>query len=198
MSVTTQSFVFGITLAISVGPIAMLIINRSINCGLLTGVVTGTAAAFADLTYGVISFAAGSLIYALLAEHEFWLRTGASAVLILFGGWMLWGATRNRNRHISYSNSTCKGVFASTYALTIANPLTIVAFSGFAAQHATKELSLVIVSSITLFAGSLVVQLALAYFGSTLRRHISNPSVIFYLNMLSGLSIIGMGLAKVL
>lgn len=198
MDATIQSFIFGLTLAISVGPIAMLIINRSINCGLRTGAVAGTAAAFADLTYGVLSFVTGSVIYAVLAEYEFWIRAAASVVLVLFGGWMLWGAIRNRNHKIAVTSSTCKGVFGYTYALTIANPLTIVAFTGFAAMHATNELRLIIFSSIALFAGSLVVQLVLVYFGSALKRHISNPLVTFYLNIFSGLSIMCMGLAKIL
>lgn len=196
MTTSISSFIFGITIAISVGPIAMLIINRSINCGLRNGILSGAAAAFADLTYGIISFSAGSAIYSLFIEHERWLQTVASAVLILFGGWMLLNAMKSRNSIITVSDALCKGAFVSTYALTIANPLTIVAFTGFAAQSAINGFSTIMLSSAALFAGSLIIQISLALFGSALKAYISNPIVMFYLNVLSGFSIIGLGLMK--
>jgi len=49
-----QTFIFGITLAISIGPIAILILNRSMNCGLKNGVLSGLGAATADLTYALV------------------------------------------------------------------------------------------------------------------------------------------------
>ncbi len=36
-----QTFVFGITLAIAIDPIAILILNRSINCGFKNGALCG-------------------------------------------------------------------------------------------------------------------------------------------------------------
>ncbi|PRY03948.1 threonine/homoserine/homoserine lactone efflux protein [Pontibacter ummariensis] len=197
MNTALSSFIFGLTIAISIGPIALLIINRSINCGLRNGVLSGAAAAFADLTYGIVSFSVGSALYVLL-EHEALLQRIASAVLILFGAWMLLGAIRSRNTLQLMSDAPCKGVFASTYALTMANPLTILAFTGFAAQFAMTDFQTIVVNSIALFAGSLIIQITLALFGSALRTYISHPAVIFYLNILSACLIIGLGLMKVM
>lgn len=197
MNPVITSFIFGITIAVSIGPIAMLIINRSINCGLRVGITTGIAAASADLTYAIISFVAGSAIYGLLVHFEFWLRTAASLILLSFGSWMLWNAVRNRKKSIGALNNSCDRVFGSTYALTMANPLTIVAFSSFAAQSAITGFSTVVLSSIALFTGSLIIQMGLAFFGDTVKKHIGNSGTVFYLNVLSSIAIISMGLLKV-
>jgi hypothetical protein len=127
-------------------------------------------------------------------EYEFWLQTVASAILMLFGGWMPLGAVRNRNRSIYCFRLFLYGCVYFNVCTYNGKPITIVAFSGFAAQHAIKDLNLVIISSIVLFSGSFAIQIPLSLFGSALKRHISNPSVIFYFNFL----IIGMGLRKVL
>lgn len=198
MDITVHSFLFGVTLAISVGPIAMLIMTRSINCGLRAGILTGATAALADLTYALISFLAGSGIYMLFMEFKLLLQIFSSLVLVLFGSWMIIGAFRNRNSRLSTSGSSCKRIFASTYVLTILNPLTIVAFIGFATQHAIENGIIALISSIALFAGSLVIQLVFAFFGNILKQWMSSPSAFLYLNTLSGSLIIGMGLMKFL
>lgn len=163
MNTFASSFIFGIPIAISVGTIAMLIINRSINCGLLIDILSGTAAAFAELTYGVISFTAGSAIYAMLMAYEGWLQMLASAVLILFGGWMFLNAVKTSSSVATALDASFKGVFVLTYALTIANRLIIVAFTGFAAQSAISGFSTILLGSAALFAGSFLIQLTLAF-----------------------------------
>jgi threonine/homoserine/homoserine lactone efflux protein len=54
------SFLFGITIAIAVGPITLLIVNNSINCGISNGIRSGAAAATADFTYALVAFLAGT------------------------------------------------------------------------------------------------------------------------------------------
>jgi len=196
MTTILSSFIFGITLAISIGPIAMLIINRSINCRLQTGILTGLAAAFADFTYCIISFVAGAAISVLLIHYEVLLKDFASITLIFFGAWLLLNAFKNSNKVVNNSGSSCNRPFISTYALTLANPLTIVAFSGFAAQSAIRSFNVIIFSSIALFAGSFLIQVSLALFGTALKKFISNRSIIFFLNIISSSSIIGLGLLK--
>ncbi|KAA9036581.1 hypothetical protein FW778_18365 [Ginsengibacter hankyongi] len=196
MTTILSSFIFGITLAISIGPIAMLIINRSINCRLQAGILTGLAAAFADFTYCIISFVAGAAISALLIHYEVLLKDFASITLILFGGWMLLNAIKSGDNVVNNSGSSCNKPFISTYALTMANPLTIVAFSGFAAQSAVRSFNVIVFSSIALFAGSFLIQVSLALFGTALKKFISNRSIVFFLNIINSSSIIGMGLLK--
>lgn len=190
------SFIFGLTIAVSIGPIALLIINRSINCGLRKGLVTGLAAASADFTYAIVSFLSGAAITALLIQYEFWLHAFASGILILFGLWMLFNAIKSRKREITSNNSSCDRAFITTYALTIANPLTIIAFTGFAAQSSISGLSTIVFCSVALFAGSLIIQMLLALFGNQLKKHISNSSAIFYLNIMSASFITLLGFIK--
>jgi threonine/homoserine/homoserine lactone efflux protein len=56
-----EAFLFGFTLAIAVGPIAILIFNQTINCGLKTGIFSALGAASADLTYAILTFSSGGI-----------------------------------------------------------------------------------------------------------------------------------------
>lgn len=114
MNNLASSFIVGITIPISVGPIVMLISNRGPNHGLKTGHLSVTSAAFTDFTFRIISYAAGSVIYALLIEYEGWLQMPVSAVLILFGRWMFLNEVKTSSRVATALDASFKGVFVTT------------------------------------------------------------------------------------
>src|SRR5690606_21014990 len=119
-----ESFLFGVTLAIAIGPIALLIINLSMTAGLTAGVRSGFGAALADLTYGVAAFLGAGGVQSWLAEGEESIRITASLILAVLGLYMLWSAVR------SFGTSRMPAVIeghplVATYLLTLSNPLTL-------------------------------------------------------------------------
>ncbi len=75
------------------------------------------------------------------------------------------------------------------------NPLTIVAFAGFAGQLPLAGSTLrAVVLALAVFLGSIVVQLFLALTGAQFGRRLTNPSVLRALNAASGIGIIAFGL----
>jgi threonine/homoserine/homoserine lactone efflux protein len=197
-----KAFLFGFTLAISVGPIAILIINQSINFGLLNGVKCGMGAALADYFYAFVSFIGGHLIFNLLQNHKNVITLVSSLVLIAFGLWMVYQAWRKlKNVEMqSRISSTVLSTrpFATTFALTIVNPLTVVVFMGLSGQYQNLTMTKVALVATAVFLGSLVVQLLLALFGSQMAILLKNNKVLVYMNIISGLAIMGFGVMKFL
>ncbi|MFD2244782.1 LysE family translocator [Pontibacter ruber] len=197
---TIKAFLFGLTLAISIGPIAILIINTGLSSGLKNGLMSGLGAAFADLTYSILAFTVGTLLVSFLNLNQQYFALSTSFVLILFGLWMLKGSLR-LGENVSKNSETVQkpgtNYLLSTYLLTVVNPLTIVAFLGFSGQLVSPVMPLyqVLFLSLSIFAGSILVQSALACFGATLGRIFHNPGVVRVLNIGSSLSIIGFGAA---
>jgi len=191
-----KSLLFGFTIALAVGPIALLIVNYGVTRGFASASRSALGAGLADLTYAIVAFVAGNLLVARLEAHRPSFEVIAALVLIAFGAYMLFGALRAARAVDAAASPTAGKELATTYALTLLNPLTIIAFAGFAGQlplagSAARALLL----ALAVFLGSITVQLALAAAGAQLRRSLRNPTVLRSLNAVSGLGIVAFGLA---
>ncbi|MBC5991747.1 LysE family translocator [Pontibacter cellulosilyticus] len=192
-----KAFIFGVTIAIAVGPIAILIINRGLNSGLKSGALSGVGAALADFTYGIIAFTLGTVIVGFLKTNQLYFSYATAGVLFLFGAWMLKGSLRETPPTEAKQEVGKGNYLLSTYLLTIVNPLTIILFLGFSGQLISPVTGFVdiILLAAAIFSGSLIIQLMLAFFGASLGRFIRNRSVIRLLNIASSILIIGFGVA---
>jgi len=195
------AFLFGLTLAISIGPIAILIINQSINCGIRAGIACGFGAALADFTYALVAFKLGSFLQHFITGKEGVFQLTSSLVLSAFGIWMVFSSLKHFNGYKKTGDTlplVCRKPLMTTYLLTIANPLTIIVFSGISGQMQISTGTDIILYSFLLFCGSLVVQLFLATLGIGLRRFFYRPKVLTSLNLLSGVGIIVLSIVKYL
>jgi len=193
-----HALVFGFTLAIAIGPIALLIIHNGINHGLLVAVRSGVGAAAADLVYSLLAFAVGSSVMAALTSHAQLIRVVSALLLIGIGAWLAWEALHSRARQQTGATSGNRGFapgFWTTFGLTLANPLTLVIFIGFAGQLSPGGDSLeAFYYSVCIFLGSLIVQMGLALLGASIGKWLANPRVIAVLNFGSGAAIVAFGL----
>ena len=196
-----RAFAFGATIAIAIGPIALLIVNYGLTSGWRAAVESGLGAALADFTYGLVAFAAGHALAPALEAREGGIRLVASAVLVGFGVWMAVSAIRRRGTEArpAAGPRAPGGPLVATYLLTIVNPLTVIAFLGFAVQLPLGG-SLVRSAwyAACLFAGSLCVQMLLAATGAGLGRVVADPRWVTAANVASGAGIAAFGVAGLL
>ena len=195
-----RAFVFGVTLAIAIGPIALLIIRFAVTNGFRAGIASACGAALADLTYATIAVSVGNVIAPTLAAHTTQAYAIAALTLIAFGLWLLWTAIRPGANSPSTADipSTARSTLAplfTTYALTAANPLTVIAFLAFLAQLPLDAPAMTrVVAAGGLFAGSLSIQLVLAAGGAVLGRVFASARSLRLLNAVSGGGILLFGL----
>jgi threonine/homoserine/homoserine lactone efflux protein len=192
-----QTFIFGITLAISIGPIAILILNQSINCGFKNGALCGIGAATADLTYAITAFTAGSLLLPLLERQKESIPIVSSVVLIVFSFWMIYSTLKKRcsGNNQKYTLA-CKWPFLTTYGLTIVNPLTIVVFAGYAGLVSADGHGNSFIHALVIFIASFTIQILIALAGSKLARFFSNQRTLLYFNLASSVGIMVIGISK--
>jgi threonine/homoserine/homoserine lactone efflux protein len=192
-----QTFIFGITLAISIGPIAILILNQSINCGLRNGAWCGLGAATADFSYAIVTFTIGGLLIPLIENQKEIIPIVSSAVLVIFSLWMIYTTLKKQSSEKKSKYSlTCKYPFLTTYGLTIANPLTIVVFAGYAGVLTSDEEANIYIHALIIFIASLSVQMLIAFAGSKLAIFFSRPKTLLYFNLASALGIMLLGISK--
>jgi threonine/homoserine/homoserine lactone efflux protein len=182
-------FLFGMTLAAAVGPIALLIINTGLSRGLSAALAAGLGAATADLLFALLAFTVGAMLLPSLQAYREELQWVSALVLVLLGLWMILSALRARGDALrAAAPARASGPFLSTLLLTMVNPLTIILFAGFATQQlgVGDSPQSPVFLAIALFLGSLTVQSALALGGAALARVITDNRARLWLNGLSG------------
>ncbi|HEY9763208.1 MAG TPA: LysE family transporter [Trichocoleus sp.] len=185
-----KGVVLGLSIAAPVGPIGLLCIRRTLAQGQLVGLVSGLGAATADGLYGFVAAFGLTLVSQAMVEHAYWLR--------LIGGLFLCylGATTFLSKPAENpASSTGKGLaaaYASTFALTLTNPATILSFIAIFAGLGIVEPGRNLISSslivIGVFLGSALWWLILS-FGVNLFRASLNPKRLGWLNKLAGAAI---------
>ncbi|BBK33901.1 lysine transporter LysE [Allostella humosa] len=125
-------------IAAPVGPVGVLCVRRTIFEGPVYGFVSGLGAAVADALFGIVAAFGLTVISDFLIGHQGWLKGVGAAFLLFIGGRaLLW---ERDSAPAPISGDSLLGAFASTFALTVTNPITILAFAGvFAAAGLSGE-----------------------------------------------------------
>lgn len=66
-----KAFIFGFILSLSIGPIAILVLNNGIQHGYTVAVRSAIGAALADYCYALISFIVGTWIITSFSEYHY-------------------------------------------------------------------------------------------------------------------------------
>jgi threonine/homoserine/homoserine lactone efflux protein len=154
-----KGMLVGIVIALPTGPVGVLCIRRTLLHGRLAGLVSGLGAASADAVFGIIAAFGLTFVSQLLFDYQGWLRlVGAGFLLYIgisaFNGDPFEGARSQRDPEDLLAD------YASAFALTISNPITILAFLaifasiGFSGAEATLGRAAILVLGVWL--GSLL------------------------------------------
>lgn len=122
-----QSLWIGLSIAAPVGPIGLLVIQRTLRHGGAVGLATGLGAAVADAAYGAVgAFGVSALIRALQGARVPLALVGSAFLLWL--AWRTWTATAPAAGAEVKSGPGLLASFAGTFVLTLSNPATILSF----------------------------------------------------------------------
>lgn len=128
MNVFLQGFAIGFAIAVPVGPIALLCIRRTIIDGRIAGFVTGLGAATADTIFGVIVALGLTAILDFLQRHHGTIQLIGGIFLVIIGilNCRAKAPVASNAQPVHARNLTV--AYFTTTLLTLANPITIVAF----------------------------------------------------------------------
>lgn len=122
-----KGMIIGFSIAAPVGPIGVLCIRRTLADGRLAGLAAGLGAATADACYGCLSGFGLTFVTGALTAHQGWLQPLGGAVLCWLG-WRTVRAHPATQAAVSRGRGLA-GAYASTFLLTLTNPMTILAFT---------------------------------------------------------------------
>lgn len=128
MPIFLQGLLLGFSIAAPVGPIGVLCIRRTLVDGRLAGFLSGLGAATADMLYGAVAAFGLTAVMNLLVNAQPWLRAVGGLFLLYLGIRTFFAKPAPES---APARSTgLFSAYASTFLLTVTNPMTILAFLG--------------------------------------------------------------------
>ncbi|MDI6763180.1 MAG: LysE family transporter [Thermodesulfobacteriota bacterium] len=122
-----KGLIIGFSIAAPVGPIGLLCIRRTLAEGRTSGLVSGLGAATADAIYGCIAGFGLTFISTLFISHQVWFRVVGGLFLCYLG--LKAFLSRPAEQPASSKGNGLIGAYASTFFLTLTNPMTILSFA---------------------------------------------------------------------
>jgi len=189
-----RGFLIGLSVAATVGPMAVLCIRRTLAEGRRAGLATGLGVATADGCYGLVAALGLTVVSGALLGVQVWLRLIGGGFLCYLGLRTLRAAPAERAANASASN--LPRAYASALALTLTNPLTILSFAaifaglGAATGGGYKTAALLVLG---VFVGSATWWVILTTVVVALRARVT-PRGLRWVNRVSGAVILGFGL----
>ena len=192
-----KGIVVGAVIAVPVGPVGVLCLRRTIFEGRLAGLVSGLGAATADALFGVVAAFSLTFVSDWLIGWQDWLRAAGGVYLLYSGGSALLSKPQDKIAEQSDAESLFRD-FASAFALTITNPLTILVFLaiftalGLGGTQATLVRAAILVLGV--WFGSFLWWLALSLGIGTIRSSIE-PRHLAWISRVSGIILFATGTA---
>ena len=189
----------GFSIAAPVGPIGVLCIRRTLAEGRVSGLLSGLGAATADALYGCIAGFGLVFVSNFLVSQQVWLR-------LVGGVFLCWLGMRTLLAKPTEQSGSPKamglaGAYASTFFLTLTNPMTIISFAaifaGLGLANRSGNYASATILVLGVFSGSALWWLILSG-GVGLFRDKFNPHGLKWVNRISGMIITGFGLYALL
>jgi threonine/homoserine/homoserine lactone efflux protein len=186
----------GFIVSAPLGPVGVMCIQRTINRGVKSGIVSGMAAAAADTVYAIIAILGLGFVIEFIKEEKYWIQLVGALLIILFAIKTFYTNPAVEVRNNRNKKSKPLGEFLSIFFVTLTNPAVFFAFIAMFAwlnivnEEASYVSALLLVGSI--FLGALswwyILSAAVNKFRSKIR--LKN---IWWLNKIMGIIIFVLG-----
>lgn len=189
----TEGISVGFIASIPLGPIGILCIQRTLSKGRRSGFASGAGAATSDFLYAVVAGFSVSMVTNFVEQHRQILYACGAIVLVILGLKMMFNKPhRQIRRQRDGKQSNLWQDYASTFFLTISNPLALVVFMGLftlMGVHATRIERVAVVCGV--LAGALCWWLLLTVMVGLFRKKLTLRRLL-YVNRIAGATIVGL------
>jgi len=134
-----KGIIIGFIVAVPVGPIGILCINRALSGGPAYGLFSGLGVATADAIAAAIAALGLTVVSGFFLDQEAWLRVVGGFFLCYLGFRTF--SIRPQVQSISTREYSPAGAYSSAFLLTFSNPVTVLSFVAIYAGLGVGNLS---------------------------------------------------------
>lgn len=194
-----KGLAIGVLCSAPMGPVGILIVNRTMNKGRLYGMATGLGAAVSDLIYALITGLGVSFVMNFVSDERylFWLKLGGGLMLLGFGLHLFFSnplagfRPKKKGKRGTVAHNAVTG-----FLITLSNPLIIILLTAFYSLFTfvvPNHLLEMTMGYLSIFAGAILWWLGLTYAIKKMRNRIT-PRGMLYFNRSVGTFVIVLAL----
>lgn len=187
-----EGITIGLCTSIPVGPIAILIIQRTLQKGRLHGFFSGLGAASSDTFYALLALIGLSVVLSFIEENKLIIQIAGSSIMMLFGIYIFFQNPAKNIEKSKTEKSSYWQDYLTSFLLTLSNPLMIFLYIGLFAQYnfisSESHLMEIVIGICSVFAGAGLWWFLITLLASIFRKRF-NIRGLWILNKATGLLI---------
>lgn len=193
LTLLIKGIVIGFLVSIPLGPIGILVIQRTVNKSRLAGLLSGMGAALSDTLYAVIAGFSLTFLIDFIREHEMIFQAFGALVVLALGVHIFFKNPVTDLRRNKLKGNTHFQDIISSFLVTFSNPLTVFVFlavftsSGVAVSMENPYHSFFVILGI--FTGAFIWWFSLSGIVS-LVKHKINLRILWWINKTAGILIV--------
>lgn len=201
IEILLKGIVLGLAISMPLGPIGIILVNRTIKRGFLSGFFSGLGLATADTILAALAGVGFSVIISFIKEQRFIISIIAGIIIIGIGLKVFLSNPVKDFRNREKANKSLWRDFYSIFMVSISNPYTIFIFVAFfSGIHINSKISPELVPFFLIpgiFMGAVAWWFMLSYFVSRFKKKIRLRSIV-KVNKVAGITIIIIGIVVLL
>jgi len=196
IEILLKGVLLGLAVSMPLGPVSIILINRSVQSGFRSGFFSGLGLATAHTLLAVLAAIGFTVIISFIKEERFIITIIAGVTVIGVGLKVLLSNPVKDFRDREKTGKSLWRDFYSVFVLSISNPYTIVIFVAFfSGVHINSNVRSELVPFFLIpgvFVGSMIWWFSLSYFLSRFKKKIRLRAIV-RINKLGGIVIILIG-----
>ncbi len=201
LEILLKGIVLGLAISMPLGPIGIILVNRTIKRGFLSGFFSGLGLATADTILAVLAGVGFSVIISFIKEQRFIISIIAGIIIIGIGLKVFLSNPVKDFRNREKANKSLWRDYYSLFMVSVSNPYTIFIFVAFfSGIHINSRISPELVPFFLIpgiFLGAVSWWFILSYFVSRFKNKIRLRSIV-KVNKIAGLTIMVIGIIVLL
>jgi len=201
IEILLKGILLGLAVSMPLGPIGIILINRTIKRGMLSGFFSGLGLASADTLLAVLAALGFNVILSFINQERFIISVIAGLIIIGIGMKIFLSNPVKDIRNREKTNKSLWRDYYSVFVLSISNPYTIFIFVAFfSGVHINGNVRPELVPFFLIpgvFIGTITWWFFLSYFVSRFKKNI-RLRVIVRVNKVAGIVVIVIGILVLL
>ncbi len=176
-----QGIIIGIVVSAPMGPVGMMVIQRTLFRGRSAGFCSGLGATASDLCYAILTGVGMSFVIDFIEANQQLLQIIGSIVLVGFGVYLYRQNPAGKIRQGGNSKLNLAQDFATAFLVTISNPLIIFLYIGLLARFnsfvASPYIVYHVIGYLSVAAGAILWWFAITTAVNKVRSHFNVRSI---------------------
>lgn len=131
VQILAKGFILGLIVSVPLGPVGIILINRTLRRGLWSGFFSGLGLSAADLVQAVVAMLGLTMIIGFIREERFILSLSGGIVIILAGIRIFLSNPVTDIRKKDNPNKSLWRDFWTVFFMSVTNPYTVLIFVAF-------------------------------------------------------------------